>query len=481
MSGRTRVPGILLALVVVAVLVAALAVDRGRADPAAPSFGATEPFLMPVASPTTALGSTWFCPLLPAPADGSLEGSVVVANPTDRDVSGSITVYPVGGGDPVAAPLSVPAAGRTSLTVSDVAPVPLSAATVEMDGPQVVVEAIVRGSDGFATSPCSSSASPTWHTAAGTTTRDARLVLTLFNPFPDDAVVDFTFATNEGPFAPQDLQGFVVPGRSLTAVDVTEQVRRRSHVSASVVARTGRLVMGRLQSWDGTQGVSGLSAGLAMPAAAPVWYFPSGVKGNGVTDRYQIYNPGEREATVNAELVLDEGAAEPFELRLPPGGYVTVDLTTDDRVPDGLGYAVTVRSANDVPVVAERVSHGPSGTSRAGTVIVPGSPRSSSQWVLAAGGAGPDLQEVVTVLNPTGQAVQVSVSALEGSGTPQLVPGLERVEVPTGGRTFLSLGDHTQVSPLSLLVEAGAPVVVERRLAVPGGDETADSIGIPLS
>ncbi len=65
-----------------------------------------------------------------------------------------------------------------------------------------------------------------WHFAAGTTVQGAQLWLALFNPFADDAIVDIGFLTNTGPFAPGELQGFVVPGHSRVTVPVHDQARR---------------------------------------------------------------------------------------------------------------------------------------------------------------------------------------------------------------------------------------------------------------
>ena len=81
-----------------------------------------------------------------------------------------------------------------------------------------------------------------------------RELLALFNPFPDDVIVDITFTTPEGVRSPPEFDGFVIPGQRVIAIDVGAVVSRHPQVSASIVARTGRLVVERLQSFDGTDG-----------------------------------------------------------------------------------------------------------------------------------------------------------------------------------------------------------------------------------
>jgi hypothetical protein len=64
----------------------------------------------------------------------------------------------------------------------------------------------------------------------------------LFNPFPGDAIVDLSFATDQGPSTPPDFQGVVVPARGVKALDVGEHVRRRVEDRGGSPVLTGALL-----------------------------------------------------------------------------------------------------------------------------------------------------------------------------------------------------------------------------------------------
>ncbi len=96
------------------------------------------------------------------------------------------------------------------------------------------------GRTGVSTSPCADRASSTWYLADGTTTADASLTLVLYNPFPDDAVVDVSLTTVERTLQPPSLQGAVVPGHSVRIVDLGQQAQREEVVSTAVKGRGSR-------------------------------------------------------------------------------------------------------------------------------------------------------------------------------------------------------------------------------------------------
>src|SRR5205823_7807524 len=103
-------------------------------------------------------------------------------------------------------------------------------------GGGAAVEVAVAGPAGWSATACASSASQRWYLATGSTDRDASLSITLFNPFPDDAIVDLSFGTDQGPTAPAEFQGLIVPARGMLSVNVGDHVRRRLDVSTTVVA-----------------------------------------------------------------------------------------------------------------------------------------------------------------------------------------------------------------------------------------------------
>ncbi|MGI9034380.1 MAG: DUF5719 family protein [Acidimicrobiales bacterium] len=474
MSNSRRIPVL---VVIVLLLVGGGLLDR-RGRPASHLSSSTPG---PQAAAASAGSSAWYCTgatATPAAKDGGADGNVVVANAGSRALQGTITAYP-DSGQPQRRPVTVGPLSRQVVRLADVTPSKYASALVELDGGDAAVELAASGPLGDTVSPCASAASPQWYFAEGVTTKDATETLFLFNPFPDDAVVDLVFGTEDGQVTPQALTGLAVSGGSMAAVNVGDFVQRREQVTAAVTARTGRLVTARLQSFDGTAGRKGMALALGSASAGGLWYLPEGRVGDGLTERYQVYNPSNREAQVQLELALESAQAEPLGLTIPAQGRVTVAANDQPRIPKGVAHAVTVRSLNGVGVVVERdVDAGPP-SKRVGVAETPGAQVTARRWVLSAGEADGNFDEYLVVQNPGPATARVSLSVL-GDGTPVSNGALSGVQVGAGQRTAVRLGDSLKLAATPVLVSSDQPVVVERDLYRLGGLGTSMSIGVPL-
>jgi hypothetical protein len=355
---------------------------------------------------------------------------------------------------------------------------------VEAPGGDIVVEHQVSGDVGADTAPCASAASSSWHFAAGSTNRLAQEILVLFNPFPDDAVVDLTFATTEGFRAPQPYSGYIVPGGRVVALDLGAVVARHDDVSASVVARRGRVVADRLQIYNGFRG-AGLAVGLGQPQLAQLLFFPSGLSAEGLTERVMIFNPREEPAQLDVEIYLDDptatGEVEPVAVTVQPQSFFAVELSGEARVPPGMRHSLIVRVHNGVPVAVEQEVFGEDPSPARGVAMSVGSPLLADTWVLAAGESSGSISETLSFFNPSIEhgISRVRVVPLDGSG--QEIPSLADLEVAPGGRLTVTLADHVNSENLALLVEATQPLVVERSLAVTDGRGMSQSLAVPLA
>ncbi len=472
MSPR-RLP--ILVLVVAALAALALVeVDDGAPRP----LGDVASIAMPTAGGASALSSAWFCAASATAADGQADLSVTVANGTASPRSGTVTWVP-DEGNPVDRPVELGPHQALRLVAGDVVRAGGVSAIVELDGGGVTVEHEAESARGRGLAPCASAASDRWYLANGTTARDAAQVLVLFNPFPDDAIVDVSFATEQGRDQPDALQGLPVRARSATRVNVSELVRRRAVTATAVVARRGRLVVDRLQSFDGSEGRTGVSLALAAPAPAESWTFPAGLHQEGLTERWRLFNPGDRDAVVIIEVVPDSGEVPiPVERTVPARSQLVVDAAESSSVPGGTGHSSTVRSINGVPVVAERELAGTSPSSRRGWSSMLGSPLVAERWVLATGPGADGVAERLVVHNPGAEPVRFSVTAL-ASGAPLAVPGLQDLELGPAQRRVLDMAASLERSPLPLVVEADGPVVVERDLSPAGAPGISTLIGVP--
>ena len=444
--------------VLAAVLVAGGLADR-RAGPDATLSADAISSQVPVAAPASARSSAWYCPGVPV--SGALgEGSVVVANTGGRRLTGTVTVFP-DRGESRRTPIAVGPSSRTSVRLTDVVSSPFASALIELDGGEAVAEAVVTGAMGDSVSPCASSPSASWYFAEGVTTRDASEVLLALNPFPDDAVVDVVFSTEEGIVTPQALTGLLVRGQALTSINVGDFVQRRESVSISLVARTGRLVVGRVQTFDGSIGRKGISVALGAAAPGPVWYFPEGIVVDGQSERFHVYNPGRTEAQVEMSLALESGEAEPLRLTVPRESRLTVVAAEESRIPKGVAHAVTVRSLQGPEVVVERTIDGAAPSLRTGVSIALGARLPARRWATAAGAADDTVDQWVVVQNPGERPASVTLSVL-ADGSPLLVG--TAIVVPPGKRRAFHVNTSLKRATAPVLVISSEAVIVERDL-----------------
>jgi hypothetical protein len=497
--------------------------------PGAPSSPPVEAGVaMPAAMPESDLSSTWFCAGGTASAEGLAEHVVLIANPTDRPRRATVTVLPGSiAPDPAEAPpegstttapaetttttttalpvapaptvVDLPAQSRVDVALSDLVDAPVASAVIEVDGGEIAVEHQITdtrdGEGGRATAPCSSTAARQWSFPWGVTKRGSQELLVFMNPFPDDATVDVLLATDEGTREPGRLQNLVVRGRTSLGVFIDKDTRR-DHVSAQVVVSRGRLVVDRIQTFDGEDpSLEGITLGLGAPTPAEVWMFPDGAVGEGLTEQIVVFNAGDEVAEIDVEVRLDDpevnGVPEPFELTIAPDRFSIVNLHEPDaeagedvpeRIPAGVGHSILVRSLNGVAVTAERVVTRSEPNATLGVSATLGAPLAAPTWILPGGGVGEERVEYLTVFNPSPDTVAVLDVTGFADGQTIALQGLQGLEVPPGGRRTIRVNDAIDDrEDLPLLVEADEPVVVERALYRVNGRGSSLSMGIPLA
>jgi hypothetical protein len=288
------------------------------------------------------------------------------------------------------------------------------------------------------------------------------------------------------------FQGFPVAAGSVVGVDIGDDVAREPQVSATLRTRSGRVVVERLQEFDGSLGPEGLAVALGVPEASTAWAFADGAVDDSRTERVVVYNPSGERAEVEVRVLptTDEPALapQPFRLSIRAGGYTVVDYGEEQRIAAGVEHATVVRSSNGVPVVAERAitqvverddenddGDGEDGAEVAGDIAAgPGAAVAASRWAFPSSVDGQTAARFV-VFNPDAErSVRVTLLRV-GGGREARASGALDVEVPHGGRVALD----DDADGVGWVVEAGAPVVVERVIAGEDGLRLAAGVGIP--
>lgn len=502
---RTRWPRRAARLPIVAALAAALIVggliDRAGAPATAPAVASVQ--LTPVAAPAPALSSSWFCA---GATDvhqrghrdrGAAPGSVVIANSGLASATGVVTLVP-SQGPTVRVPVSVEPDSRTAVTEDVRQGAPWIGAIVDINAGAVAVAQEIAGTAGSSATPCATAGSTQWYFPTGATLINASETLSLLNPYSTDAVVDLSFTTDEGLEQPQEFQGLVVSPGQLVSVNLGDHLRRRQAIATTVAARSGRLVAWKTESVtpptsrqpvlgtpsaaapfaDPAAPIAGVTVTLGVPAPAPAWTWADGDTGNGVNERYVIYNPGAGAAELKLAVILDQGVAEPFDLSVGPEQVITVVSSQEVRIPPGVGHAAVLESLNGVPVVAERAVAAGSPSAWSGLGELPGGLLSASRWLLAATGADRNHDGVVVVYNPGEAAARTVLEGLSGGAQ---VP-LTAVTVGAGRRVAVHVNSWPAVGDEPLVVSASAPVYVESDFYGRGDTPGLSlSLGVPLS
>lgn len=503
-----RWPAAALLTALVAVMVV---VDSGN-DAAQPSAVDIERPVVPTAGKSESLTSTWYCAAGTIFEDGPADHELVIANPSTTTAVVDLTVYSVlaparieinlesdGGISDTATPRPPEATDLGSVTATvTIGPRSVlrtlvgaiegvggehGAVLIESNVGDMFVEHIVSGPNGRGMAPCASASAATWYFPAGSTRKGAREILSIFNPFPGDAVVDITFATEAGSRSPQIYDGLVVPSGTVLPVDITGVVTLFDSVSADINVRTGRVIVDRLLFFDGSEGPGGLSVSLGSTLVSEVWVFASSAPA-GASDAIVIHNPSlTDEARVDVEVHLDvpefNGTVEPIEVTLRPGRTEIVLLggtpelisggrvqDASSRIADDVGYWVGVRALDGVPVVAEHLTMATDPVPVAVSAS-PGQPVAATRLFL-------------TTLDGTGEVVVVNPAAdrIAALDLRVFVDGqdfsLAPIEVPQQSRVVLDLAALGVPPGAILVIESTEPVVGERRVSLDGaGSVTA--------
>ncbi|MCP3912257.1 MAG: hypothetical protein GY713_15035 [Actinomycetia bacterium] len=412
-------------VILVSALVGAAVLDRD--PPENDETLVVEPLeLQPLAVGDQALGATWYCAGGSGVPGGPADHVVVISNPAQAEVQAIVAGFG-SDGESGQVELSVAAGSTQRIRVGDVVEADWVAALVESASGDLVVHHEISGPQGRAASPCASAPSRTWFGAAGATTRDARYLLALFNPFPDRATVEVSFQTDEGVRAPTELERLVVAGRSVKIIEVDQIVTRREQLSTIVDVRAGRVVVDRIQVRTGELGRTGLSLALAAPAASEQWFIPGGLVSTAQQEQLVVYNPGENRAEIDIDILVDDsvpGAVAPLEVTVPSGRFEVVDVT-EELARVGLeppvGHTTAVRSVNGQGVVVDRVLFG------AEESMALGVPLAATELVVPLLGSPADPAEttpegVTTTVSTTTTAPTTTTTTTVASGSTTTAP-----------------------------------------------------------
>ena len=427
-----------------------IGVVAGDTEPGvAPTFSSRPQPWMPAVPTGPALTTTWFCPGVPATGAEGTGGDFVISNSTDGPLDARVTLL-AGPGQAATQAVEVPALGRSTISAAATVTAPFVGATIEVDGTGALVEQRATDPAGTSIAPCTTTPSTNWYFAEGFTADASTEQIVLTNPFDQNVIVDISFATDEGTREPAQLQGFPIAPRSVQVIDVDSiAARDEPQVAVRVRAQRGAtLLVGRAQLYSGA-GRLGYSMTLASPVLRSQWWFANGVKGEGVTERFSIYNPGDEDVQVQP-LFLGIPSDTPVvvdPITVPAGELVTYTSDTAPGLPDGRhGMLFDTQDAGQALVIERAITRTIEGIPTT-SVLMGGVPRGEDAlipnvWTLGVG-PGEPTEDALLVYNTTNADATVTVQAVTADGLVN-VPGLEALALPPAGILPISLVDPSR-------------------------------------
>jgi Family of unknown function (DUF5719) len=480
--GTSAVRRLPIVVAVIALIAAAVILDRSPPELASVSAARPVAALGPAVPDAGAVSVTWYCAEGTAVPEGRADETILVANLGADEAEAEVTVLVGRDEQPARRRLEVPAHGQAELRVADVVDAPEQlevtgdvvgpGVMVEVFGGRAVVEHSIARDDDLAVGPCARQTSREWFFGGGTTVRGAEQVLALFNPFGTDAIVDVTFLTEAGVQSPEGVQALVVPQRSRVAVPVHDQVRRQEQVATAVRARTGRVVAEQSLAFDGSEGTRGLALSLGTTAPSRAWSLPFGSIIEGRTHTATVANFDARGTEVEVGTLLDgNDTLTPETVPVPGRSVVTVDVGA--LVPNDTEFAVEVRTIGPEPVVVEELTTSLA-VSEGGAALESGVRAPAPRWVFA-GLDDADADALISVLNPGRRRVGVKLLGIDDVDAPN--SSAPDRSLDPGERTTFTLSELGIDPDDVLVVDAGGDVVAERVLLTSTG-RSVDT-GIP--
>jgi hypothetical protein len=278
------------------------------------------------------------------------------------------------------------------------------------------------------------------------------------NPFPEDAVVDIVSVADGEEVRSPDFQQVPVPAKSRRSIPLHERILRKDRVATTVVATRGRVAAA--ESTFLLEEPFGASLMIGATAPAPNWFFGEGYAGSGVTQTINVFNPGDQEASVGVDLLVEAGPPPTAKVVKVPG-HGRSDLVLGVDLPEATPYSVRVSAS--APVVVSRSQIFAAPNPLRGFLFTLGTVAPARAWVLPEGSADPPFDAYVSIANPGSSVATVQLGVLTG-GAVTVPANLRALDIAAGRRTSVHVPIYLSGSDLALAVTSDEPVVVETSL-----------------
>ena len=376
---------------------------------------------------------------------------MLIQNPGASAVSAEVTFMREDGGEVPTGALDLPPTSRLSVNVAEYVGEADVSTRVLAGGPVICERAMywndrAEGHDSIGTT----TPSPSWYLAEGSTAWGFEEWVLVQNPNPDPATVEIAFMKTDGTVVQVDPP-LVLPPTSRRSVNVADYVGE-ADVSTQVEADLPVIVERAMYRYGRQIGHDTVGT----PALSRTWYLAEGTTAWGFDEWVLIQNPGTAPATVTVEFMKADGTTVPYGVVLAPLSRYSIHV---NEVPGCAAADLSTYLSSDRPIIAERAMYWNGASKPAGHVTL-GTPMPLPRWYLAEGTTAWGFETFILVQNPNDAPCTVTLTFMRPDGS-SLSP---TYTVPANARFTVKVNDVVAGSDVSTLVSGSLPVIAERAM-----------------
>lgn len=404
-----------------------------------PDFGATD-----TTEPDSATGrpSAWYCPWVEA--GDVVDTTVVVGSQVATSVNMTV-LNPISNGDPAVFGFDISGPSGTGVDVGSIARRGESPTIVELSNGPAAVSSIDHSDAFISGDRCAVSIPKTWYLTGGSTKTGSFTELRIFNPFADNAEVTVTAYSEFDLDLITELDGFDVPGREWTTIDMEPFVPLRDQLVFTVESTTGLVIPVLVRSDERGQAM------IPGSGASETWDFPIVTAGE-LEPFISVMSAGDDDITVTIDIVGETGitrdartvtvdsatpalipisdiAAPPYGVRVRASSLVAASVIAvvpeadPDEIPGEPDAGTTTTTIADETTTTVAPTEDTFIRGLAGTI---GAAAPSSQWIVPFE-TQLDAQTTVWIMNATDEVATVTLQPLaeepDASTTVTIEPG----------------------------------------------------------
>lgn len=316
-------------------------------------------------SPTASDSSTWYCSVPKLSDFPGLSVSLKLVNGSKFRQRATIMMTNSVGSRVVQRNELVPG-GIKSIALQDSTSGPIGV-TVDFSGGGDFVAYSLNAPTSNAQGFCQPSPGPTWTIQGLSTSQTSRGIISIYNPFRSDSIIDISLISPSGISSPGPLQAVVLRGLQSISVNISSWLQNQGTIGVRIQARFGRIVPGGIENRADSSAI-GVAVAAVSPEVFPTYNFPLLSQSTNQSATLELYNY----STIQARVVVSlrdltsrlsdnevqttkkrkfHDAPSTFVEEVPPLSSISIPLKSIASIPVGTFFSLLVKDTSEVSSV----------------------------------------------------------------------------------------------------------------------------------